>query len=106
VSWKEFLAPFEERVRQAAAQNANLSGVYQFVITGEGGGSFYADFQNGQVNLAEGQHANPGVTVECSLDTVKGLMNRSINPMMAFMTGKVKIKGDMGLAMRLQTLLG
>ena len=34
-----------------------------------------------------------------------GMTNGSINPMTAFMSGKIKVKGDMGLAMKLQTLL-
>lgn len=106
MSWKDLLAPFEGQVKQAAAQNPSLVGVYQFVVTGEGGGDFYAAFQDGQVSLGEGMHANPGVTIEASLETVKGLMNKSVNPMMAVMTGKVKIKGDMSLAMRMQSILG
>ena len=38
-------------------------------------------------------------------DFVK-LTTGDLNPMMAVMTGKVKIKGDMGIAMKLQSLLG
>ncbi|MEL7427648.1 MAG: SCP2 sterol-binding domain-containing protein, partial [Bacteroidota bacterium] len=34
------------------------------------------------------------------------LVSGDLNPMMAMMTGKVKIKGDMGVAMKLQSLLG
>jgi putative sterol carrier protein len=33
------------------------------------------------------------------------LKNGELNPMMAVMSGKVKIKGDMGLAMKLQSLI-
>jgi putative sterol carrier protein len=33
------------------------------------------------------------------------LKTGDLNPMMAVMSGKVKIKGDMGLAMKLQSLL-
>ena len=34
------------------------------------------------------------------------MMNGKLNGQMAFMTGKLKVAGDMGLAMKLQTLLG
>ena len=34
------------------------------------------------------------------------LVKGELNPMMAVMTGKVKIKGDMGVAMKLQSLVG
>lgn len=39
-------------------------------------------------------------------DTLQGLATGSINPMMAVMSGKVKIKGDISVAMKLQSLLG
>lgn len=49
---------------------------------------------------------NPADTVIItSLETLDGLRRGTVNPMMAVMSGKVKIKGDMGLAMKLQSLL-
>jgi len=44
-------------------------------------------------------------TIITSIETLDGLRKGTINPMMAVMSGKVKIKGDMGLAMKLQSLL-
>jgi putative sterol carrier protein len=38
-------------------------------------------------------------------DTFTQLKSGSLNPMMAVMSGKIKIKGDMGLAMKLQALI-
>jgi putative sterol carrier protein len=42
-------------------------------------------------------------TIITSLETLDGLRKGKVNPMMAVMSGKVKIKGDMGLAMKLQS---
>ncbi len=44
-------------------------------------------------------------TVTTSVDTLDQLRTGKLNPMMAMMSGKVKIQGDMGLAMKLQSLL-
>ena len=44
-------------------------------------------------------------TITTTLETMEGLRKGAINPMMAVMSGKIKIKGDMGLAMKLQSLL-
>ena len=44
-------------------------------------------------------------TISTSLDTLLGLKNGDINPMMAVMSGKIKIKGDMSIAMKIQSLL-
>ena len=44
-------------------------------------------------------------TITTSIDTLTKLKAGSINPMTAVMMGKIKIKGDMGVAMKLQSLL-
>jgi putative sterol carrier protein len=43
-------------------------------------------------------------TIITSLETLNKLRSGDLNPMMAVMGGKVKIKGDMGVAMKLQSL--
>lgn len=45
-------------------------------------------------------------TITTKLATLDALRKGKLNPMMAVMSGKVKIKGDMGVAMKLQSLLG
>ena len=44
-------------------------------------------------------------TISTTIETLEGIRSGDINPMMAVMGGKVKIKGDMALAMQLQNLL-
>lgn len=44
-------------------------------------------------------------TIITTIDTLEALRAGSLNPMMAVMGGKIKIKGDMGVAMQLQSLL-
>lgn len=44
-------------------------------------------------------------TIKTSIETLDKLRKGDVNPMMAMMTGKLKISGDMGLAMKLQSLL-
>lgn len=43
--------------------------------------------------------------ISTSMDTFMKLRNGDLNPMMAVMTGKIKIKGDMSIAMKLQSLM-
>jgi len=44
-------------------------------------------------------------TITTSIETLEALRSGSLNPMMAVMSGKIKIKGDIGVAMQLQSLL-
>ncbi len=43
-------------------------------------------------------------TFRMSLDNLEKIMSGDLNPMMAFMTGKLKIDGDKGVAMKLSSL--
>lgn len=45
------------------------------------------------------------VTLSCTLDTFEGFLNGTQNPNLAFMMGKLKVKGSMGLAMKLNAIL-
>lgn len=46
------------------------------------------------------------VTMIADAETFAGIMDGSQNPTAAFMTGKLKIEGDMGMAMKLSSVLG
>ncbi len=56
--------------------------------------------------VTEGAIENPGVTVTMKPDNFRDLVGGKLNPQMAFMSGKLKIKGDMSLALKLQQILG
>lgn len=49
--------------------------------------------------------ADTDCTISLSLDNLEGLMSGDISPTMAFMTGKIKVTGDMSVAMALSQLL-
>lgn len=59
----------------------------------------------GDSNIVSQLDEEAACTISTDTDTFMQLKNGDLNPMMAVMTGKVKIKGDMGLAMKLQSLI-
>ncbi|HMR86538.1 MAG TPA: SCP2 sterol-binding domain-containing protein [Saprospiraceae bacterium] len=59
----------------------------------------------GDSNIVSQNDEEAACTISTEADTFLQLKNGELNPMMAVMTGKVKIKGDMGLAMKLQSLI-
>ena len=66
--------------------------------------SVYID-GTGDSNVVSQEGGEADTTISTSAETLLKLKSGDLNPMMAVMGGKVKIKGDMGLAMKLQSLL-
>lgn len=102
---QEKFAEIEARLRREPQRIAGLAGTFQFELTGDGGGVWHVVVANGDGQLLEGPAENPGVTVQLSAEDFVAITEGRLNPTTAFMSGKLKVKGDMGLAMRLQTLL-
>lgn len=93
----------KKRLTKEKAQKINAS--FLFDIAGE---KWLVDLTKDQesewVKKTEGD-AQCTITVKESDDWVK-LASGKMNPTMAFMQGKIKVKGDMSLALKLQSLLG
>lgn len=101
----EVFSTMQERVAANPAKIANLKASYQFELTGEGGGTYHASFDNGSFDIGEGAIEAPGCTVIMAAGDFLAMTTGKLNPTAAFMSGKLKIKGDMGLAMKLQQLI-
>jgi putative sterol carrier protein len=81
-----------------------LDAVIQFNLTGAGGGSRYVEVKDGTCKITEGTHPSPKLTMNMSAADYVDMFQGKLNGQMAFMNGKLKIVGDMGLAMKMQTL--
>lgn len=76
-----------------------FDGTAKFVIEGEG-----AIMLDGEGARAGDEEAD--VTMTADAETFQDILGGAMNPTAAFMTGKLKIDGDMGAAMRLAPSLG
>lgn len=81
-----------------------LNAVYQFDLSGDGGGKWHVIIADQQCQVKEGAHASPNITISMTAPDYLDLVNGKLNGQVAFMTGKLRIAGDMGLAMRMQSL--
>ncbi len=83
----------------------DLNTVILFDLSGEGGGKWTLKLEDGKAEVDEGETAEPAMTLSMDGSDFVAMSNGELNAMQAFMQGKIKIAGDMGLAMKLQTIL-
>jgi len=82
-----------------------IGGVYQFDITAAGKTkSWTVDLKNGKGSVTEGPAPKADCTISASDEDFVGMMTGKLNSQQLFMKGKLKIKGNMGLAMKLGKL--
>lgn len=84
-----------------------INATYQWDISGDNGGKWYASFSDDDgVTVSEGEAENPNITISVADSDWMDIVDGKLNGQMAFLTGKLKIQGDMTLAMKLQNLTG
>jgi putative sterol carrier protein len=81
-----------------------VDAVIQFDLSGDNGGKYWLKISNGICENGVGQADNPKMTLRASADDWHAVSTGQTNAMQAFMSGKLKIDGDMGIAMKLQTM--
>jgi hexosaminidase len=91
-----------EQFDPGLAQGAD--GTIQLEFTGEQSGTWAIEIAHGDVDLIEGGVEAPAATLTMSGEDFLGMVNGSLNPVAAFMEGKVELQGDMRLAMKLQPM--
>jgi putative sterol carrier protein len=99
---KETFEAMPGRFRPDRAQGVKAQ--IQYDITGEGGGVYHADIADGACAVREGPAASPTLTLTMSAADWLDMLAGKLNGQAAFMSGRLRIKGDMGLAMRLAGL--
>ena len=82
---------------------AGMTNTYLFDIDGEG--QWHVVVADGKLSVTEGG-GDADATISTSSDVFAQIVAGEQNPTTAYMTGKLKIKGDMGAAMKLQKLFG
>lgn len=80
--------------------------IYQFELSGEDGGTWFLDLKNKSGNVGYGEPSDRAdVVMSMSTDDFVKMFSGKLKPTMAFMSGKLKIKGNMALAIKLEKLM-
>jgi len=99
---KEVFAAMPGRFNASAAQG--MDAVIQYDLSGEGGAQYHAIIKGGACTINEGPHGSPTMTLKMAAPDFVELISGKLDGMSAFMSGKLQIQGDMGLAMKMGSL--
>jgi putative sterol carrier protein len=99
---KEFFKQLPSKLDAEAAED--LDAVYQFDLSGAQGGQYVVTIREGACQVKEGRHDDPHVVLSMAGEDCVKVLNGELSGPAAAMSGRIRISGDMGLAMQLRAL--
>ncbi len=100
---------FEDKIARHLKEDPSLgqeiNATYLFNVTGDTGGIWNISLNSHTQEVKAGSLENANCTITISDQDLVNLVQGTLNPQMAFMTGKLKVKGDLGLALKLGKIL-
>lgn len=79
----------------------DLTAEIQFHFEGDNGGDWIARIRDGACTTEQGTTESPRLTLSAAADDWVKIVTGELNAMSAFAQGKIKLKGDLSLAMKL-----
>jgi len=96
---EELVKNHEKAFQPEKAEGVNA--VIQYILTGDEGGDWIITIKDGKCTVTEGKAENPTVTLTSDAQDFADVLLGKANGMQYFMQGKVKLAGDLNLAMKL-----
>lgn len=99
---KEFFQMLPEQLDAEAADGVSV--VYQFDLSGPQGGQYHLTIKDGACSVQEGVHPDPQVTFTMSGEDCLGVLRGQLDGPSAFLSGRLRVSGDLGQAIQLKAL--
>lgn len=85
---------------------SGMDAVIQFNLSNaQSGEHYHALIHDGQCQVVEGEHSSPSMTLRMTANDYVELATGKLGHQLAFMTGRLRVNGDLALAMKLRTVL-
>ncbi|HEX6119511.1 MAG TPA: SCP2 sterol-binding domain-containing protein [Dongiaceae bacterium] len=96
------LGELTEELRKRAGQNVKLGYKVKFIL--EDGGIIFWDGTEHPPAIDNDDRPDATTTIKISPENLKKLMDGALDPTLAYMTGKLKVEGSMGVALKLTSM--
>lgn len=104
MTYEELVEKVREAYKDADAGKIKEHVAFQFNVTGEAAGAFYLEIADGRVKVEPYEYYDRDVLVTTSAKTLLEIANGKLDPVKAFLIGKIKAEGDLGKAAFLKEL--
>jgi putative sterol carrier protein len=101
-SVQNYFETLPQRFQSEASKG--LHAIFQFELSGEGGGTYHVKVDDGRMEIVPGAADKANTTIKMAGDDYVKMVNGQLSGTMAFLRGKMKIAGDMILAQKMQAI--
>ncbi|MUV38016.1 Propanoyl-CoA C-acyltransferase [Lentibacillus sp. JNUCC-1] len=95
----------EEKLKNNPAPHQNMQGVYEVQLKDETDGVYQLEFDHGEITVYTTKEKEPLCILKMKTAHFNAFLKGELNSTTAFMTGKLKIDGQIGQALKLDQLL-
>ncbi len=105
MTFEKIFAQVKKTIKDADVSGIKENLAYQFTITGEGEGKFYAKIENGVLSVEPYDYKDNDAEFIASSDTLLKLLKGKTDPVAAFTLGKLKVNGNLDKALKLKEII-
>lgn len=101
----EIWATIQQKLNEDPKPIEGMTNTYSFDLSGDVGGLFGLTITDGKAETTEGDMGDVDCALALSVKDFKKLLTGNLNSTASYMMGKLKVKGSLGLALKLESLL-
>ena len=105
MTYEEIFTKFKDMFKDADVSGVTEHLAYQFNITGEGAGAFYAEVKDGKLTIEPYEYFDRDALFICSADVLFKIIAGKLDPVKAFTLGKLKVEGSLEQALKINSLI-
>ena len=105
MTYEQTLEKFKDMFKDTDVSHVEEHLAYQFNITGEGAGAFYAEVKDGKLFIEPYEYYDRDAAFTCSAENLFKIIKGELDPVVAFTFGKLKVDGNIDKALKIKELL-